>query len=323
VKRARLPAAVAVALSAVVAVAGCSSSSVPAAAKVGSATVTEAQLHVELSALAGNRQYVSRLQVPGGVVGNGPDGLSPSFVAEILTNEIDAVAAERLLAQRHGTVLAAGPSTAITQATFAQTYGGLDLDAFPAAYRELLAQRTAVDLGLAASVDRVDLSLAALMRYRDAHLAQFATYCVSAILRPSRTSAQTVARLITGGIPVATLAKRESLDPSAVHGGRLGCGTSGMFDTGFTRYLISGRVGAASPPIHDPQGWYVLDVTARHIRTLDEAAPDIVTALLPEDSDAVSDLISTYLRTQKVTVAKSYGHFNAAAYPPAVVAPKT
>jgi parvulin-like peptidyl-prolyl isomerase len=93
-----------------------------------------------------------------------------------------------------------------------------------------------------------------------------------------------------------------------------------MFDAAFTQALTSTAVGLPSAPVHDPQGWYVLEVTSRTMRDLDAAAPDIVNALLPDD-EAAGDAIASYLASAPVAVTASLGTFDAKAYPPTVVTP--
>jgi PPIC-type PPIASE domain len=307
----------AVALIAATLLAGCGSPSVPVAARVGSAVVTRAELDHELAALAANREFLSRVQSGGAITGGGPDGFSRGFVDSVLTQEIDTAAAQVMLARRHVTPLTTAVAASVTTATFAQTYGGLSLSSFPATYRAELVQRTADDVALEAAIKHVSVTPTALVRYRDLHPQQFETFCVSAVLRPTRRQALASAREVHDGESFAAVARSQSLDSSAPNGGRLGCGTSGMFDAAFTRTLTSVAVGVPSVPVHDPQGWYVLDVTARAMRSLDVAAPDIVNALVPDD-EAAGDAIASYLASAPVAVTASLGTFDPKGYPPAV-----
>jgi hypothetical protein len=297
--------------------AGCGSPSVPVAARVGSAVVTRAELDHELAALAANREFLSRVQSGAAITGAGPDGFSRSFVDSVLTQEIDTAAAQVMLARRDVTPLDTTVAASVTTATFAQTYGGLSLSTFPATYRSELVQRTADDVALEAAIKHVAVTLTALVRYRDVHPQQFETFCVSAVLRSTRRQALASGREVRGGESFATVARSQSLDSSAANGGRLGCGTSGMFDSAFTPTMTSVAVGVPSSPVHDPQGWYVLDVTSRTMRSLAAAAPDIVNALVPDD-EAAGDAIASYLASTPVAVPTSLGTFDPQAYPPAV-----
>jgi hypothetical protein len=321
----RGPAGSVVVMVAIAVVAGCGGrpstpAAPPVAARVGPAVVTRAELNHELAALAANREFLSRVQSGSAITGAGPDGFSRGFVDSVLTEEIDTAAAQVVLARRHVTPLTTAVATSVTAATFAQTYGGLSLSSFPSVYRSELIQRTADDVALEAAIKHVSVTPTALVRYRDLHPAQFETFCVSAVLRSTRRQALASMRVVRGGEGFAAVARSQSLDTSAGNSGRLGCGTSGMFDAAFTRTLTSVVVGIPSAPVHDPQGWYVLDVTARTMRSLDAAAPDIVNALVPDD-EAAGDAIATYLGSTPVAVTASLGTFDAKAYPPAVVAP--
>jgi hypothetical protein len=316
----RVARAVAGSLFAAMLAVGCGSHAPAAAAHVGSNVVTGAELTEELKALADNHAFLSRVQAGSVVAGGGLYGFSQQFVATVLTDEIETAAAQNLLAARHVQPLDASIATSVTAATYEQTYGGLTLASFPAAYRQLLVRRTADDLALEAALDHVNVSSAALLHYRSANVGQFSTYCVSVVLRPSRASAAHVAGRIRAGIPIATIARSSSLDPSARSGGDLGCGTAGQFDSAFAQVLAAQPVETASAPVHDPQGWYTIVVRSRTVRTLANAAPDIINALLPDD-EAASDAISEYLVAAKVSVDPAYGSFDPKAQPPAVVAP--
>ena len=115
------------------------------------------------------------------------------------------------------------------------------------------------------------------------------------------------------------LGRRRRARPRA-SGGRLGCGTAGQFDTAFAPTLARIPVNTPSEPVHDPQGWYTVVVTARRSRGLVAAAPDIVNALLPDES-AANAAIASYLRTASVTVDPNLGRFNTKASQPMVDAP--
>jgi hypothetical protein len=282
---------------------------------VGDISIPRAELSHELAALAGNRAFLSRVQSRAQIAGHGPDGLSPQFVASVLSNEINTVAAQHLLATHHAPTMSRALAASVMEATYAQTYGGLTLSSFPAAYRSTLVARTADDVSLEAALEHVNISVPVLSAYRSQHIGQFSRYCVSVVLRPTRRAAVAAARQIRAGAAVSAVAKRLSLDPSAASRGRLGCGTAGQFDTAFAPTLARIPVNTPSDPVHDPQGWYTVVVTARHVRGLVAAAPDLVNALLPDD-DAGSEAIASYLRSATVTVDPRLGRFDSEANPP-------
>jgi hypothetical protein len=144
---------------AAIAVTGCGSGSLPPAATVGTRVVSENELSQELSALDSYPAYAIRLKIDDVLHGDGPDGFSRDYVAQVLTSEIDEAAAENLLAARSAPMLEQRIAARQVAYLFSTAYPGLSFDRLPADYRSTLVHRQMVGVGLAASLAHLDLSL--------------------------------------------------------------------------------------------------------------------------------------------------------------------
>lgn len=147
-----------VAAIAALSVTGCSAGGLPPAAKVGTRVVSEAELSQELSALDSYPAYAIRLKVDDVMYGNGPDGFSPAYVAQILTLEIEQAAAENILAAHRAPLPPRSVAATEVTTAFAKEYPTLSFNRLAAGYRNALIYRAQVTMGLAAWVGHTDVA---------------------------------------------------------------------------------------------------------------------------------------------------------------------
>jgi hypothetical protein len=300
--------------------AGCGQSAGQVAAVVNGVTISRAQLDAELSAMAANPRFLAGLAVNGSVRGSSDNGFSPAFVAQVLSNEIQ-VEVIKQEAGRRGVSLAPALAMAVTEANFAETYPEVPFAAFPLSYREELAARTGADLALSASLAGVSITPAALTAYYRAQLPTITTYCVSAILTASESAAQALRTRLAAGAPFAAMAHADSLDPTgAANDGALGCQQPSAFDPTLARAVVELHPGGLSPPVHDAEGWYLLDLTRESVPTFGAAAVQLLSQLVPS-TQALQSFVDHELAVARVTVDPRYGTFDPREAPPQVVAP--
>ena len=112
--------------------------------------------------------------------------------------------------------------------------------------------------------------------------------CVRHILLPTEAEARDLRGLLLGGADFALLAHTHSRDPgSAALGGDLGCWGPGQTAFAFDQALREGPPGVPLV-VRTPQGWHVLEITARHeggLLPLTEAAPLIRRELAREAAE--------------------------------------
>lgn len=290
---------------------GCGSS--PAAATVNGATISRSAFQGELSDIRRNTAALAQLEQQGPIAGSAYDGFSRSFVAQVLSNDIQAVLVADAVHARH-----LSAPVAVASALSAAAGGGYSR--YPNSYQRVIARRTANRLALAAGLSGVKLNSAAIQTYYRSNLSEFTQYCVSGLALDSKTIAAGVRARLVAGADLAATARSQSVDPNtAGDGGVLGCGDIGVFPALATP-VTSLPVGTFSQPVQVGQVWYVVKVTRRDVRPMAQAEPTIVQDLITQYGP-FNTYLEKALSTAKVTVEAQYGHFDRSMSPPAVAPP--
>lgn len=283
-----------------------------AAATVNGTTISRNTLQGELSDIRRNTAALVQLELQGPITGRADDGFSGSFVAQVLSTDIEAVVVADAVHARHlSAPLDIGNNLSAA---------GSGYDRYPASYKRVIAQRTANRLALAASLSGVALTAAAYEDYYRSHLDEFTTYCVGGLALDAQASALRVRARLVGGADLGATARSQSVDPNtASDGGVLGCGDIGSFPALATA-VTSLPVGTYSQPVQVGQVWYVVKVTKRDQQPLAQAKPTIVQDLITEYGP-FNTFLERALTSAKVTVESHYGHFDRSMKPPAVTTP--
>jgi hypothetical protein len=289
--------------------ASCGSS--PAAAMVNGAAIRRSTLLHELATIRANPSALTAFEQQSPISGNSLDGFSRAFVAQVLNSEIQAAVVGAAV-RSHQLV----PPIAVARALSAAGNNGFA--AYPTAYQQTLASRTADRLALAADLSGVPLSDAAMQAYYKANVDQFTTYCLDGLALGSATSAASIRDQLQRGTDLATIARTQSIDPnSASQGGMLGCGDVGVFPA-FKSTLGALPAGTWSQPVQVGLVWWIVKITQLRVTTLTDAEPAIVQSLLTQYGP-FNTFLERALSTATVTVDPALGHFDRSVTPPSVV----
>jgi hypothetical protein len=289
----------------------CGHSSAPAAAKVGSQSITRNDLAAEVDAITQAS------------TGGPPSTASASadhdaLVARVLTRRIESEVVRTEVRKRELTVdktaldAAALDAQAVTERDEPGTWGRL-----PVWYQKELAARAADVVALQVALSGTPITEAALRAaYQQGVATQFTVNCVRHVLLATEADAQRVESRLAAGEDFATVAGQDSTDAgTASKGGDLGCTTAAQagYDPAVQRAIDTQAVGVPGPPVAAPGGWEVLEVTSRQVRPFDEAREAVRLTLLSASASRVRDLVAIRLRTVPVWVDAQFGTFDPAA----------
>jgi parvulin-like peptidyl-prolyl isomerase len=321
----------------------CGDSVRPVAATVNSRDITQAQLDLELDAIAGNAQYLNSIEQSGvKVKGDGDNTLTNDFVGKVLTRQIflDLVTAEL---ERLKLKLTDAELEDAKAGVLEGVGGDAVFAKFPKAYQDLLVRRSAEVTKLQAQLSGVTADDATIKAFYEdpANQSLFIQTCVSHILfaavgaggapDEAATAAQsdklnadaTAAKArIDGGADFATVARELSTDTSNKDkGGDLGCGPPGQFVPEFETAMDALKDNEVSAPVQTQFGWHLIKVTGRPPQTLAEAHDTIVQRLQADAQDGFGKFVEDAIAKAKITVNPRYGRFSKDGQSPGIVPP--
>jgi PPIC-type PPIASE domain len=309
------------------------------AAQVNGTGLSEKAFADQLSVIRGHRSFLCYLAAQQYIESNGAASLrasngaiaassSTELAALWLNQRIDAEITHQAVAAHGGLPLSSAAITraeqdlASTMDSVLQRYqcgvsSGVQLLAsLPSGFAEQLVVAQAEDEALL-SATRGLISNDKVKAYFDAHGSDFDTYCVSAILLPSKAQADSVRQKITGGLSFADAAKQYSQDSSsAPSGGDLGCFSPGSTNYSSVASFVSTLpVGTVSKTIaNGTNGFVLLEVTKRTPATLAQATSSIQRILLQEEARQL-------IVAAQVSVDPRYGTWSTTTVVPRVVPP--
>jgi hypothetical protein len=259
----------------------------PYAAKVNSQVIKETALNEELSAWAGNRQYVSAFDSGSGgatVVGDAPGTYNNQWVSSILSGTVTAdVVHQRLQATgRH--VSQAGLQAARAVSEISQ----IGWTNFPRWFRDTLVARLA-----------------------DA-----------ALITPQSVDSQTIARIYQQYLPyffsrvcvlqaaAFSLPAARNLSASKHVGGSPVCYNQSQLETqatGLREAIMSLGPGQVSQPVRTPYGYLVVKVTGRDVIKLTSVLARTISVAYNDAVGAPNKTINALVAHAKVRVNPAYG----------------
>lgn len=289
------------------------------AATVDGATITVADVEGELRAIEGNEDYLGTLiGSPGGnfVTGEAPETFQTSFVAQVLTRQIQIELLRQELADR-GVVLTdedleAGRAEAAIQVGSGDPDAGEALlGEFPDDYQRYLATTFAtVDRLQALFAGVEDFSTESLEAYYEANTAQFEEACTSHVLVETEAEADRVVRRLDRGEDLADVAEDVSLDEgSAANGGEVGCRPRGFLQPEYEEAAFAQEVGEVGEPVQTVFGFHVIVVTERRTPDFDDAADDIRARLETEGNEAFGEWFTAALNDTPIEVDPRFGEW--------------
>ncbi len=320
---------------------GCGNTIRPAAATVDKIEITQEELDGELKAIASNADYVRTVEQGGFEVrGGGRGTLSNAFVGRVLTRQIFLALVHREFVRQKLTVAPADLEQAKAQVV--QSVGTDAVFAkFPKAYQRTLLRRNAEVAKVQAKLGGVTIDEAAVRKFYNEHLADYAQTCVSHILFSATgadgqidqektatqveplTAAATAARAeIVAGADFAAVAAQRSADASNKDmGGELGCGGPGRFVPEFEQAMDALAPNELSQPVATQFGVHLIKVTERKPQSFEEAAPMIEQQLQGQGSGKFSGFLEDAVKKAKISINPRYGKFDKSGQAPGVVPP--
>ena len=303
--------AVALAVSAAVALAGCTSVG-SYAARVNGTTISQSSLESEMRDIAANEKYLQQVEAKIQVRGSGAGTFDAAFTGQVLGRQIQYVLVDQEVARRKLKITDADLKAARDEV--AQQAGGADiLNAFPKDYQDELVQR-------AAKVDALTVSLAgqpagdeAARAYYDAHKDEFTNACVSHILVSTKEKADQLKARIAGGEDFGAVAKAESQDStSAAQGGDLGCDINAdtISVSQFVNAVQTLPIGVVSDPVQTQFGYHLILVRSRTIPPFDQVVDRARDKVVIASKSKLQQWINTAVSTAKITVNPRYGTFD-------------
>ena len=288
------------------------SSGASPAATVDGVKLSRTQLLAEVDTWVANKAYVLAAAQQQQVMADKAGHPTPSFQADILTQQIGDVLITREFNRRHLKVTAADEAQLRQQVS-----GNTALQAYPKLFLDSIiarATRTSV-------LERKLVPTQAL--YQRAYHDQYA--CPSGrdvfhILVATLAQANAIETQLHQGVPFATLAASKSTDTgSAQSGGSVGCLKRGAFVAPFENAAFAAKIGVPTAPVKSQYGYHVILVKAHSAKSDPPLAS--VKSQLVQSGAVFNAFLETTLAKATVTVDPSFGAWKATATGFAVVPP--
>jgi parvulin-like peptidyl-prolyl isomerase len=299
------------------ALAGCSGGSEPAAITVNGQDYSRSSVERELDAIVANeelRPFVTR-----------PDGRIQQSVARTwLTGLVEAQVAEDEVGRRDLPV--SDDDRTIAEQRARQLFGKASIfDAFPRWFRAILRDRYANAAAVVrANADEVtDDDVRA--QYEQSVTSSCASHrFVSHILVASEAEAKEIAAQLAQGADFGVLASQRSTDQtSGRSGGDLGCLDGQELDPAFSTAANALPLGQVSAPVQSQFGWHLIVVRDIFEAVPYEAVQEGIRNDLETSNPAGRRALERLMRRATVKVAKQYGRWSAAGDDPPQVKART
>ena len=300
---------------------GCVSCGGSDAAVVGNIHISREVLERELGAIAGNPDYVSYLQERIGIpIRAGRDQFVPAFVAQILTNQIRAAVADRLLGAHPYALSRAQAADARLDAV-----GGAGsprvFGRFPRWYQQVLISRSTTTAAL-----RKSLAPETAAQYFEGAKSVYVHACEWDIVTKTRDDALAARARVVGGESFQSVARDVSLDKgSGPRGGNLACNERDNLLPELDQAAFTQPVGVVSQPIETGEGdvrvFHLLLVSRRYVPQLSEVKGEVQGALDKLGTYRLQSEMRARLVGSSVKVARDLGSWDASSLivlPPSV-----
>ncbi|WP_298208816.1 peptidylprolyl isomerase [Ferrimicrobium sp.] len=289
-----------------------SCSTIGYAAKVGTQTISNSQLHTELREVSSNSAFDALLAKNKSPV-FGPDKKSYTtlFVDNILNRRITI---DRILqAERRLNITTTPLEAQLAKALTIQSVGSQStFDGFGKAYQTQLVSDTRAIVAMEAYLAKVNLSTSGVQAYYASHHSSFVDVCSSEILETSPLEADAVLAKIKAGLSFAAAADQYSEDKSSqASGGAVGCGTIAQYEqvlgASYTHAIETLPIDQASLPVQITQGWSIIEVTSRSLIPFHDAELSAANDELAHGSTLLNTFLAHESKVEALKVNPEYG----------------
>ena len=298
-------------ISAAALVSGCSGNAGPAAAKVGSTTISRSSLDDELTAISSNTAWMKLVSSSLGSSLSAPDGgVSTKLSSAWLNTLLQQAAVDQIFAHRHLTISAANRAAA-TQAAIGLFGNKKTFNRLPRWYRNTVLarqQRYAAVAEIAPPLPKpTDAQLQAYFQQIGSQVCPTAE-AVAHIQLDTKEQADAVEALLAQGGDFAALAEQYSTDKqSASTGGIIACKQTQTFSQIPQSIQDSANalaIGAIAQPVQTANGWSIVKMVPWTF----ESAKAVVGAIYQsQQSSPVKRLVLARLAKTKIWVDPRYG----------------
>lgn len=298
-------------ISAAALLSGCGDSVGPAAAKVGSTTISRTTLDDELTTITDNPVWVQSVSQSLKIdIAPTNGGVSTQLSARWLTLLVNQAIADQVFEQKDLTVTA--KDRAAAKATLLGTFGNqATFKKLPKSFRDKLLARQArfeaVKVTVPPPAPTTDADLEPLVDSVRGQLCPGGV-TISHIQLATQAEADAVLTELAQGADFATLAAERSADTgSGPAGGLVACTDSGNFadlPEAFRTAASQLAPGAISQPVQTPDGWHIIKVGTWNLETARGVLKNIYEGNQP---DPMTKFLNDRLLKKKVWVDPRYG----------------
>jgi foldase protein PrsA len=318
-----------VVFSAAAALAGCGTTGDPAAAKVGSETVSRSTLDDELQLMSDNKAFTKALKGQGITMNPSDGGVSTAVSASWLNALVNQSIIDQAFAQRKLKITPQDRSSAQASAP-ATFFGTAEFAAFPRSFRNMVlareARTVALKNNLAAAQPPVtpptDAQLQALFETAKANCPSGKV--ISHIVVKTKAEADAIEAQLVGGASFPDLAKTKSLDgTSGPGGGLLSCVDSQAYNSlepALKSTVAATPIGSVAAPVQTQAGFEVIKVQAWNVES---ARPLLEAAYVQQTAgDPLEKFLNQRLKKSKLWVDPRYGKVSRSAATVTIVPPQ-
>ncbi len=282
------------------------------AAKVGTQTISNSQLHTELREVSSNAAFdalLSKNKSP--VFGPGKKSYSTLFVDNILNRRITIY--RILQVERRLNITPTPLESQLAKALTVQSVGSqTTFNAFSKAYQNQLVSDTRAIVAMEAHLAKVNLTTSGVQSYYSSHHASFVDVCSSQILETSALEADAVLAKIKAGLSFAAAASKYSQDKASQStGGAVGCGTISQYQqvlgASYTHAVETLSVNKPSLPVQISQGWSIIEVTSRTLIPFRNAELSAANDELANGSALLNSFLARQSKAEPLKVNPQYG----------------
>jgi len=282
----------------------------PYAAVVNGTALAQTDVQTEMQAIDANPAYRQSVIANIPIAGAAPGAYTTQFAAAVLTRQVVYALLAQDIAQRHIRITRADLSAATTDLTTGQYPNG-EFAQFSKPYQQLLVNRQAEFMRMAALLGNVDISPAGIQAYIAGHPTEMTQACVSRIVVTTPAAAAQVEADLAAGQSFAAEAQAKSSDTQTSNsGGQLGCGPTPEFaqlGAPFEQAVATIPTNQPSPPVTGADGISIIEVTSRSPLPPAEAAAYARSLLTTGGQGALDTMLQKQAASASIDVDARYG----------------
>lgn len=284
--------------------AAASSCAPSAAARVDDSVISPESLERQLDAFRANRPYIVRRERLGrGLIADMNGNLARGFIAEVLTNDIIALAVEAEVEERSLKITDEDREFGYDQAPIAAGNRQI-FEVFPRWYQRLLEDRAT----RAGALRRLMIEGETHEEYYERNREDFSKACTRDLVVATRKQAIDARERILSGEDFAAVTLDVSIDEgSGPKGGDLGCNGRGDLVPELDKAAYEQRIGEVSEPIPADGRFHLVLVYERSIRPYARLVGEVELAHLASGTKKMTQAVRDHLRNADVHVSARYG----------------